>query len=61
MHFRDTITINRSVAEVWDFLQQPNSEALWHTDVLEERVTSEGGLRVGATGLEVKTVFGRRT
>lgn len=60
MHIHDTITINRSVAEVWAFLQQPNSEALWHASVLEEKLTSEGGLRGGATGVEVRTVFGRQ-
>ena len=60
MHFQDTITINRSVADVWAFLQQPNSETAWHPGVLEEKITSEGALRVGATGIEVRKVFGRQ-
>ncbi len=60
MRFGDAIVINRSVADVWAFLQQPNSEAVWHPGVIEERMTSAGGLGVGATGIEVRKVFGRR-
>jgi hypothetical protein len=59
MRFRDAIAINRSVADVWVFLEQPNSEAVWHPGVIEERTTSAGGLGVGATGIEVRKVFGR--
>jgi carbon monoxide dehydrogenase subunit G len=59
MRFGDAIVINRSVADVWAFLQQPNSEAAWHPGVIEERMTSAGGLGVGATGIEVRKVFGR--
>ena len=47
-------------AEAWAFLQEPNSEAAWHLGVLEEKITSEGGLRVGAIGVEVSKVFGRQ-
>jgi ligand-binding SRPBCC domain-containing protein len=50
-HFRDATIINRPVTEVWAFLQQPNSEAAWHPGVIEEKITSPGGLGVGATGL----------
>ena len=60
MHFRDAIIINRPVTEVWAFLQQPNSEAAWHPGVIEEKRTSSGELGVGATGIEVRKVFGRR-
>jgi carbon monoxide dehydrogenase subunit G len=60
MRFRDSIIINRPVAEVWAFLQQPNSEAAWHPGVIEEKMTSAGGLSAGATGIEVRRVFGRR-
>lgn len=59
MRFRETIIINRPVAAVWAFLQQPNSEAAWHPGVIEEKRTSAGGLGVGATGIEVRKVFGR--
>jgi len=59
MRFRDAIIINRPVAEVWAFLQQPNSEAAWHPGVIEEKITSPGGLGVGATGIEVRKIFGR--
>jgi hypothetical protein len=60
MHFQEAIIINRPAAEVWAFLQQPNSEAVWHPDVLEEKITSLGGLGQGATGVEVRKFFGRR-
>ena len=60
MYFRDTIIINRPVTEVWAFLQQPNSEAAWHPGVIEVKITSPGGLGLGATGIEVRKVFGRR-
>jgi len=59
MRFEEVIVINRPVAEVWAFLQQPDSEAAWHPDVIEERMTSAGGLGLGATGIEVRKVFGR--
>jgi hypothetical protein len=59
MRFGDSIVSNRFVADVWAFLQQPNSEAVWHPGVIEERMTSAAGLGVGATGIEVRKVFGR--
>jgi len=59
MRFQDSIIINRPVAEVWAFLQQPNSELAWHPAVIEEKMTSAGGLGAGATGIEVRKVFGR--
>jgi hypothetical protein len=59
MRFEEAIIINRSAGEVWAFLRQPNSEAAWHPDVLEERRTSAGELGMGATGIEVRKVFGR--
>lgn len=60
MRFEEVIVINRPVATVWAFLQQPNSEAAWHPDVIEERMTSAGGMGLGATGVEVRRAFGRR-
>jgi hypothetical protein len=59
MVIRDAIIINRPVTEVWAFLQQPNSEAAWHPGFIEEKITSPGGLGLGATGIEVRRVFGR--
>ncbi len=60
MRLRETIIINRPAAVVWAFLQQPNSEAAWHPGVIEEKRTSAGALGVGATGIEVRRVFGRQ-
>ena len=60
MHLHHFILINRPVADVWEFLKQPNSEAAWHPALVEEKMTSEAGLQVGATGVQVWKVFGRR-
>ena len=60
MHLRETIMINRSVAEVWTFLQQPHSESIWHPAIVEDRITSEGELRVGSTGIQVFNLLRRR-
>jgi len=60
MRFGGAIVINRSVGDVWAFLKRPNSEAVWHPGVIEERRTSAGELGMGATGIEVRKVFGRQ-
>jgi carbon monoxide dehydrogenase subunit G len=55
-----SVTINRPVAEVWDYLSNFENTTRWSRGVLEARQTSGGPLGVGATLQAVVTAFGRR-
>lgn len=44
-----SITISRSVAEVFAYVSDVSHEPAWHTDVLEARQTSAGPIGIGTT------------
>ena len=55
-----SVTINRPVDEVWDFIGDFENTTRWSRGVLEARQTSDGPLRVGSTLQTVVQAFGRR-
>ena len=55
-----SVTVNRPVEEVWDFLSNFENTTRWSRGVLEARQTSEGPLGVGSTLQTVVRAFGRR-
>jgi uncharacterized protein YndB with AHSA1/START domain len=55
-----SVTINRPVAEVWDYLSNFENTTQWSRGVLEARQTSDGPLGAGATLQAVVMAFGRR-
>ena len=55
-----SVTVNRPVAEVWDFISDFENTTRWSRGVLEARQTSDGPLGVGSTLQTVVKAFGRR-
>jgi carbon monoxide dehydrogenase subunit G len=55
-----SVTVNRPVAEVWDFISDFENTTRWSKGVLEARRTSGGPLGVGSTLQTVVRAFGRR-
>jgi carbon monoxide dehydrogenase subunit G len=55
-----SVTINRPVEEVWDFIGSFENTTRWSRGVLEARQTSDGPLGVGSTLQTVVKAFGRR-
>jgi uncharacterized protein YndB with AHSA1/START domain len=44
-----SVTIDRPVEDVFDYVTDMSNDPSWHTDVLEARKTSEGPVGVGTT------------
>lgn len=44
-----SVTINRPVEDVFNYVTDMSNDPSWHTDVLEARKTSEGPVGVGTT------------
>jgi carbon monoxide dehydrogenase subunit G len=55
-----SVTVNRPVEEVWDFISNFENTTRWSRGVLQARQTSDGPLRVGSTLETVVKAFGRR-
>lgn len=55
-----SVTVNRPVAEVWDFISNFENTTRWSKGVLEAGQTSDGPLGVGSTLQAVVKAFGRR-
>jgi carbon monoxide dehydrogenase subunit G len=55
-----SVTVNRPVAEVWNFISNFENTTRWSRGVLEARQTSDGPLDVGSTLQSVVKAFGRR-
>ena len=55
-----SVTVNRPVEEVWDFIGSFENTTRWSRGVLEARQTSDGPLGVGSTLQTVVQAFGRR-
>ena len=55
-----SVTVDRPVAEVWDFISNFENTTRWSRGVLHARQTSDGPLRVGSTLQTVVKAFGRR-
>jgi carbon monoxide dehydrogenase subunit G len=55
-----SVTIDRPVEAVWDFIGDFENTTRWSRGVLEARQTSDGPLGVGSTLQTVVTAFGRR-
>jgi carbon monoxide dehydrogenase subunit G len=55
-----SVTVDRRVEEVWDFIGDFENTTRWSPGVLEARQTSDGPLGVGSTLQTVVKAFGRR-
>lgn len=55
-----SVTVNRPVEEVWDFIGSFENTTRWSRGVLEAKQTSDGPLGVGSTLQTVVKAFGRR-
>ena len=55
-----TVTINRPIDEVFNFIKNLNNHANWQTGVLESRITSEGEIGIGSTYKYITQMMGRK-
>lgn len=55
-----SVVIERPVEEVFEFVTNPQNEALWSSTVIEQKQTSEGPMGVGATVRSTVKFLGRR-
>lgn len=55
-----SVTVNRPVQEVWDFISNFENTTRWSRGVLEAKQTSDGPLGIGSTLQTVVKAFGRR-
>ena len=55
-----SIVIEKSVDEVWDFVQDTTNDALWQTTLIESRPLTEGPKRVGSQVHETRRFMGLR-
>jgi ligand-binding SRPBCC domain-containing protein len=55
-----SLTVNRPVEEVWNFISNFENTTRWSRNVLEARQTSDGPLGIGSTLQTVVKAFGRR-
>jgi carbon monoxide dehydrogenase subunit G len=55
-----SVTVDRPVAEVWNFISNFENATRWSRGVLEAKQTSDGPLGVGSTLQTVVQAFGRR-
>jgi carbon monoxide dehydrogenase subunit G len=55
-----SVTVDRPVQEVWDFISNFENTTRWSRGVLEARQTSDGPLGIGSTLQTVVKAFGRR-
>ncbi|UCF61472.1 MAG: SRPBCC family protein [Anaerolineaceae bacterium] len=60
MRIQDTVFIDLPIEDVFEYLTTYENEAKWQSSIVEARVTSEGPMDLGTTGLEVRNFFGRR-
>jgi uncharacterized protein YndB with AHSA1/START domain len=52
--------INRPVEEVFEYVSNPENDALWQSDTAETEITSEGPIGVGSSYRDVTEFLGRR-
>ena len=55
-----SVTVNRPLEEVWDFISNFENTTRWSRGVLEARQTSDDPLGIGSTLQTVVKAFGRR-
>jgi hypothetical protein len=60
MKFENTVTINRSVSKVFDFVTNLKNNTRWQTGILELEMTSEGRFGLGSTYRCVNRFMGQR-
>jgi len=61
MDYRGTITIKRSVNEVWAFFQEPRNDFAWQADLLQHGILYESPTVVGSRGREIRKSLGEST
>ena len=55
-----SIVINLPIEEVFEFLANPENNSKWNPMVEEIKITSEGPIGVGTTGISIGVTSGRR-
>ena len=60
MKFENSVTINRSVNKVFDFVTNLKNNTQWQTGILELEMTSEGRFDLGSTYRCVNRFMGQR-
>ncbi len=60
MKFENTVTINRSVSKVFDFVTNLKNNTRWQTGILELEMTSEGRFGLGSAYRCVNRFMGQR-
>lgn len=60
IRIRNSIVINRPIEEVFEFLANPENNPKWNPMAKEIKITSEGPIGVGTTGISVGETLGRR-
>ena len=60
MRVHETVLIDRPIEDVFEYLLKYENESKWQSSVEEARLTSDGPVDLGTTGLEVRIIFGLR-
>ena len=53
-----SVLINRPIEEIFSYVTNPENEVKWQGQLVEARLTSEGPMSVGTTGVEVRKIMG---
>lgn len=59
MRYDHSVTINRPIHDVWDYLAKPENSPTWNTIVLESHKTSDGDMGTGSTITSTIKLLGR--
>ena len=59
MHVENTITIERPIEEVFEYVSTPENDPTWVSASIKNQRTSPGPMRVGMTIEEDVKIFGR--
>ncbi|MBM3944838.1 MAG: hypothetical protein FJ317_05010 [SAR202 cluster bacterium] len=59
MRVEGSVTINRPVKDVWDFVLEPSNGPKYEKGLLEQRYTSDGRAGVGTELLRVSKIMGQ--
>jgi carbon monoxide dehydrogenase subunit G len=60
INIEHSVLINRSIEEVWKFINNVENMRRWRQGVLEAQLTSEGPIGIGSTVHAVRQLLGRR-
>jgi len=60
IYFRHRIIINCPIEKVFEFISNPQNRAKWDSSVADIRITSDGPIKAGTTGVSVGMFKGKQ-